>query len=91
MMTKRLFRKIVIILMSNKNKNKFMESSSLYITNFNRILKNIKSKVMSNFIHMDTTGIIIITNKVTLPLDLQTIEKYIRNTNQINLDKVKTS
>ena len=30
------------------------------------------------------------TNKVVLPLNFQTIEKYVKNTNYINLDKVNT-
>jgi len=49
-MTKGLLRKQVIILMSNDNKVKFMEDSSTHITNINRALKNIKSKVMVDFI-----------------------------------------
>jgi len=52
-MTKGFSRKQVIIFMSNKNKAKFMESSSIYITNLNRALKNIKLEVMANFINMD--------------------------------------
>ena len=53
MMIKSLSRKQVIIPMSNVNKAKFMESSSTHITNLNRVLKNIKSEVMADFIHID--------------------------------------
>ena len=52
-----------------------MEDSSNYITNINRALKNIKLEVMANFICSDQTDITIVTNKVTLLLDLQTIDK----------------
>jgi len=77
--------------MNNDNKAKFMKSSSSYITNLNRALKNIKSEVMVDFICMDQAGITIVTNKVTSSLDLQTIKKYIKNANHINSDKVNTS
>jgi len=56
--------------MNNDNKAKFMKSSSSYITNLNRALKNIKSEVMVDFICIDQAGITIVTNKVTSYLDL---------------------
>ena len=90
MMTKSPSIKQVIIPISNENKVKFMKSSSIHITNFNKVLKNIKSEVMADFICMDQVVITIIKNKVILSLDLQTIEKYVKNTNYINSDKVKT-
>jgi len=90
MMTKGPSRKQMIIPMSNKNKVKFMESSSKYIANLNRALKNIKSDVIANFVCIDQSGITIVTNKVATPLDLQTIKRYIKNANQINLDNIKT-
>ena len=43
-------RKQIIVLMSNENKTKFMKESSAHITNLNRALKNIKSKVMADFV-----------------------------------------
>ena len=89
-MTKSSSIKQVIIPISNENKVKFIKSSSTYITNFNKVLKNIKSEVMADFICMDQVVITIIKNKVILSLDLQTIEKYVKNTNYINSDKVKT-
>jgi len=50
MTTKGLFRKQIIIPMSNENKSRFMEFSSNYITNINKVLKNIKSEIMADFI-----------------------------------------
>ena len=82
-------RKQVIIPISNENKSKFMEISSTHITNLNKALRNIKSEVMADFICSDQTGIIIITNKVISPLNLQTIEKYIKSSNNIEANKVK--
>jgi len=66
-----------------------MERSSTHVTNMNRVLKNIKSEVMINFIQVETSSIIIVTNKVVLSLDLQMIKNYIKNTNCINADEVK--
>jgi len=43
-------RKQIIVPMSNENKTKFMKESSAHITNLNRALKNIKSKVMADFV-----------------------------------------
>ena len=90
MTTKKPSRKQVIIPMSNKNKTRFIESSSKYIANLNRVLKNIKSDVMANSVCIDQAGITIITNKVAIFLDLQIIKRYVKNINQINLNNVET-
>jgi len=90
MTTKSLSRKHVIIPISN-NKMKFMADSSVYITNINKVLKNIKLKVMTNFIHSDQASITIIINKVALLLNFQTIEKYIKKVNYIEANKVEVS
>ena len=50
MTTKGLSRKQIIILISDKKKSKFIASSSIYITNLNRALKNIKSDIITNFV-----------------------------------------
>ena len=50
MITKGLSRKQIIISISNENKLRFMESSSDYIANINKVLKNVKFKVIANFI-----------------------------------------
>ena len=76
--------------MSIENRNKFIKSLSLYITNLNRMLKSIKLEVMADFVHSDHIEITIVTNKVATLLDLQTIEKYIKKTYQIDSEKIKT-
>jgi len=82
-------RKQIIVSISNENKSIFMESLDNYITNINRALKNVKSKVMADFVWVDQAGIVIVTNKVASQLDLQTIEKYIKNASDIDIDKVE--
>ena len=82
-------RKQVIVLINNDNKSKFIVDSSNHITNLNRVLKNIKSETMVDFVLPENSSITIITNKVALALELQTIENYIKNTNYIETKGVE--
>ena len=89
MTTKGLLRKHVIIPISSKNIMKFIKNSSLHITNINRSLRNTKSEVLVDFIQLDPLGITVVTNKVALQSDLQIIEHYIKNANDINSLHIK--
>ena len=88
---KGLSRKQVIISMNLDNANKFMNNSSSYVTDINKALKNIKSDIMANFICIKNREVIITTNKIAEALDLQTIEKYVKNMNDIEANQVTTS
>jgi len=88
--TKRLSRKQIIVLMNSDNRIKFVAKSSAHINNINQALKNIKLDIKANFVWTEQTGIVIITNKIASPLDLSTVETYIKNTNQIEADNVKS-
>ena len=88
MTTKEPFRKQVIIPMNNNNKAKYMELSSVYITNLNRALKNIKSDIMADFIYIKQIGITIVTHKVASSLNIQTIKKYTKNVNYIDTNEI---
>ena len=81
-------RKQVLMSMSLVNSKKFMVLFCKHVTNINRALKNIKSDIMVDYIRADHRGFVITTNKVTLGLNLNTIEKYIKNVDIINSDKV---
>ena len=83
--------KQIIIPIGNNNKARFMASLSLQITNINSVLRNIKSDVMADFVWAEQLGIIITMNKVALPLDLQTIENYVKNVDYINFNDIKMS
>lgn len=89
MTTKRPSRKQVIVSISNDNRSKFLELLNAYILNINRVLKDIKSEVIANFVHSNQAGIIIVMNKVASSLYLQTIEKYVKNLNYIDVEKIK--
>jgi len=84
MTTKGPLRKHVIIPMSNDNNAKFMKNSSAYVANINKALRNVKSEILVNFIHSDPLGITVVTNKVSLQSNLQIIEHYIKNSEDID-------
>ena len=91
MTTKSPSKKQVIIPMNNVNKKDFIEESIAHVTNMNRVLKNIKMEVMVNFVQLDPSETVIMTNKVASPLDLQTIKNYVKNTDCINTEEVEVS
>jgi len=65
-------------------------NNSLKISNINSILKNIKSEILADFICNDHWDLIITMNKVTSQSDLNTIKKYIKNINVIELEDIMT-
>ena len=66
MTTKGPSRKHIIIPMSGDNISSFLKNSSLNVANMNRQLCNAKSDILVDYIRSDSTGIIIITNKVAI-------------------------
>ena len=76
--------------MVKDNIDRFMKNSSIHVTNLNRNLRNVKSKALVDFIHSDPLGITVVTNKVLLNSNLLTIEKYVKNLENINSTQVKT-
>ena len=70
--------------MNSNNIKKFIEESSSHISDLNRVLKDIKSEVMVDFVQLGLAGITIVTNKVASALNLQSIENYIKNANHID-------
>ena len=77
-------RKQVIIPMSGENINSFMKSLSLHVANINRHLYNAKLDILVDYIRSDNTGITVITNKVAQQSDMSIINKYVKNSNDIN-------
>jgi len=91
MTTKDPSRKQIIVLINSNNIKRFMNKSSNYIANLNRALKNMRTDVIVNFIHLDLLGIMIITSKVTVTSNLQTIKNYVKTANSINSNSVEVS
>ena len=72
------FWKQVIVPMNNEVAKRYLKDMSIHIININYALKNIKSNVIADFICVDDKEIIITTNNVASPSDLQEIEKCIK-------------
>jgi len=89
MTTKGPSRKHVIIPMSNDNIIKFMKNLLTHIVNINRTLRNSKSEILVDFTCSNPLGIMVVTNKVFLQSDLQIIEHYVKNSNDINALQVE--
>ena len=89
-MTKGLSRKQITVPMNSDYRIKFVAKLSAHISNIKWVLKNIKLDIKADFVWAEQTGIVIVTNKVASPLDLQTVETYIKNTNQIKADNVES-
>ena len=89
MTTKDPSRKQIIILISNDNIIKFMKNSLLHIANINWSLKNTKSEVLVDFIHLDMACVIVITNKVVAQSNLYIIKNYIKKVDDINTINVE--
>jgi len=87
-MMKSLLRKQVIISMNSTNADRFIVKSNSHIININRALKDIKSDIMADFVQVDHRELVITTNKVAATLNLNTIEKYIKNVDAINTNEV---
>ena len=68
--TKGPSHKQVIVLMNSNNIIKFILNSSNHISNIDRLLKNIKSDCKVNYIQLEKSSIIIVTNKVASASDL---------------------
>lgn len=66
-----------------------MKDSSDYIANINKLLQSIKSDIRVDFIRLENLEVMIITNKVITSLNLQMIEKYIKNAKHIIAKGVK--
>ena len=71
--------------MGNNNISNFMKNSLVHVSNINRSLRNVKSKVFIDFICSSPLDITIITNKVSLQSDLLIIENYVKSSNNINV------
>ena len=91
MTTKSPSRKQVIIPMSGDNVPFFMKNSSLHVANINRLLQNIKTDILVDYICSDNTGITIITNKVSQQSDMTIIGHYVKNSDDINALQVEDS
>jgi len=85
-----LSRKQVIIPIAKSNTELIVNSANLHIANINKCQKNMKSDVITDFIHVTNEGVIITMNKPVNASDLSTIKKYIKNISNINSDSINS-
>ena len=81
-------RKQIIVPMNIENNNTFMRNLATHVVNINRLLRNAKSEVLVDYIHSDPLEISVITNKVSLQSNLQIINQYVKNSEDINAFQV---
>jgi len=88
MTTKGPSRKQVIIPMSQDNSNIVTSYANEHIFNINRLLKSMKLNVTADFIWSDGIGVIITTNQVASASDMNIMENYIKESTNVNTNKV---
>jgi len=77
--------------MNSENIAKFMKSSGKHIININHALKGIKTDTFIDFICSDYHSLIITSNKVVSPSDLEVVERYVKNVNSVNSNNVQSA
>ena len=82
--TKSSSHKQIIIPMGTNNAERIVIQVNKYVKSINRLLKSIKSKIVADYILLDSKNIIVIINKVIASSNLNMMEKYIKNLNNVN-------
>ena len=90
MMIRKLSRREDIIPITKVNTELIINLAYTHISDVNNCLKISKSDTITDFICINVNGIIIMTNKPASNLDLSTIEKYLKNIQNVNLDSIKS-
>ena len=91
MTTKGPLCKQIIVSMCNDSMSNFMKSLDEYMTNINQALKGVKLDNFVDFIHSNYQGLIVNSNKVTLPSDFLVVEIYIKNLNSMNIKNIQNT
>jgi len=90
MTTREQSRREVIGIMTKTNAKLIVNSAHIHISNVNKCLRNSKSDIFADFIRYNINKIIITMNKPASDLDLSTIEKYLKNIQNINPDSIES-
>ena len=86
--TKSLSKKQIIILMSTNNSEEVILKVNEHILNINRLLKGVKSNISADYICSDSKKVFITTNKIAASFDLNIVEKYMKDLNNINTNDI---
>ena len=74
--------------MRSNNAEKVMAKANIYISNINKLLKRVKSEIFVDFICFNNKRLVITTNKVAVISDLNIIQKYMKNLNNVDSNSV---
>ena len=88
MTTKGPSHKQIIVSMNNEMAKKYCKNTSQHIITINHTLKAIKSNVMVDFIWSKDKSIVISTNNIAFPSDLQEIKKCVKSSLLDDADQV---
>jgi len=69
--------------MSTNNSKEVISKVNEHILNINRLLKGVKSNISTDYIPSDNKGVFITTNKIAAPSNLNIVEKYMKDLNNI--------
>ena len=87
---RKLSKKQIIIPIAKLNAELIINLANIHISNVNKCLNKIKSDIIADFIYLTNNGIIITMNKLVNASDLSTIEKYLKNIQNVNLDSIES-
>ena len=74
--------------MSMNNAERIITQTNAHIANINKAFKEVKSDISADYICSNNREIIITTNKVAASLDLNIVEKYMKELNNVDLNNV---
>ena len=74
--------------MSMNNAERIIIQTNAHIANINKAFKEVKSDISADYICSNNREIIITTNKVAASLDLNIVEKYMKELNNVDLNNV---
>ena len=81
-------RKHIIIPTGLNNTEKIMAKVNTYVSNINRLLKGVKSEILVDFIQSDNKRLLTTTNKVATTSNIDIVEKYIKDLNNIDSNDI---
>ena len=74
--------------MSTNNSEEVILKVNEHILNINRLLKGMKSNVSVDYICSDSKKVFVTTNKIAASFDLNIVEKYMKDLNNINTNDI---
>ena len=74
--------------MGSNNSKRVIAKANAHATNINRLLKRVKFTISIDFICTDNKGILITTNNVASASDLNIIEKYVKELNDVDHNNI---